>query len=123
MDQPNNTSVIKLKQFRRCNECSKYIDEIQQICRLCVRAKTIPLSGNEEVDWFIRYTLTNNDGRGKMEFAPYDNFRDVSFIAEGGFSKIYKATWIDGPITNWNEGKQKYNREGNRTVALKELNN
>ncbi|GBC24863.2 kinase-like domain-containing protein [Rhizophagus irregularis DAOM 181602=DAOM 197198] len=32
-----------------------------------------------------------------------------------------KATWIDGPIVDWNEKKQKYNRYGEMTVALKEL--
>ncbi|RGB22641.1 hypothetical protein C1646_775769 [Rhizophagus diaphanus] len=58
-----------------------------------------------------------------MEFVPFDNFKDVSFVAEGGFSKIYKAIWINGPITNWSEKKQKYNHRKNMTVALKELNN
>ncbi|RIA85114.1 kinase-like domain-containing protein, partial [Glomus cerebriforme] len=38
-----------------------------------------------------------------MEFVPYDQFKDIKFIAEGGFSKIYKATWIDGPIRGWNK--------------------
>ena len=33
-----------------------------------------------------------------MEFVLYDRFKDVKFIAEGGFSKIYKATWVDGRI-------------------------
>ncbi|EXX75396.1 Kcc4p [Rhizophagus irregularis DAOM 197198w] len=58
-----------------------------------------------------------------MEFVLYDRFKNVEFNAEGGFSKIYKATWIDGPIVDWNEKKQKYNRYGEVTVALKELNN
>src|SRR4051812_47123116 len=116
MDQPNksnNISLINQKQntpkpnvkFRRCNKCNKcrkHFDETQQICHLCFKAKTIPLSGNEVVDKFIRYTLTNKI-IGKMEFVPYDRFKDIEFIAEGGFSKIYKATWIDGPITNWSK--------------------
>ena len=41
-----------------------------------------------------------------MEFVPYDQFKNIEYIAEGGFSKIYKATWIGGP-----------------TVVLKKLNN
>ncbi|CAB4420352.1 unnamed protein product [Rhizophagus irregularis] len=32
---------------------------------------------------------------------------DIKFIAEGGFSQIYVATWIDGPIIDWNEENQK----------------
>jgi len=31
-----------------------------------------------------------------MEFVHYDQLEDIEFIAEGGFSKVYKATWIDG---------------------------
>ena len=60
---------------------------------------------------------------GKMEFVPYDRFKDIEFIAEGGFSKIYKATWIDGPIKGWNDQKQSYTRNKSRTVVLKKLNN
>ena len=54
-----------------------------------------------------------------MEFVPYDQFKDVEFIAEGGFSKIYKATWIDGPVKKYNRNI----RERNSTVVLKKLNN
>ena len=51
---------------------------------------------------------------GRMEFVFYDRFKDVEFIAEGGFSKIYKATWVDGPM---DFGSSNY------PVALKKLNN
>jgi serine/threonine protein kinase len=53
-----------------------------------------------------------------MEFVPYNRFKDVKYIAEGGFSRIYKSTWIDGP-TIWNNNRH----SGEMTVALKELNN
>ncbi len=47
-------------------------------------------------------------------------FKDIEFIAEGGFSRVYKATWIDGLIKkNWN----KVYREAIEQVALKKLNN
>ena len=58
-----------------------------------------------------------------MEHILYDRFKDVEFFAEGGFSKIYKATWIDGPIINWSEKNQRYYRRGEKIVVLKELNN
>jgi hypothetical protein len=58
-----------------------------------------------------------------MEFVSYDKFSDITFIAEGGFNKIYKATWVDGPISRCNNEKQKYCRSGKMTVALKELYN
>jgi len=50
-----------------------------------------------------------------MEFVPYSRFENVELIAEGGFSKIYKATWIDGPIEN-------LERKGSTLIALKKLN-
>ncbi|GES96416.1 kinase-like domain-containing protein [Rhizophagus clarus] len=65
-------------------------------------------------------------GLGTLEFVPYDLFKNIEFIAEGGFSKIYRATWVDGPIINWHDIK--YNdwnitRDRNYTVVLKKLNN
>jgi hypothetical protein len=113
--------------IKKCNECKrrrKILNKTGLICDPCYKAKSIILSGNKVIDDFIRYTLTNSEKRdGRMEFVPYDKFKNVEFIAEGGFSKIYKATWIDGPITDWNDDEQKFNRKGEMTVALKELNN
>jgi hypothetical protein len=35
-----------------------------------------------------------------MIFVPYEEFKNIEFIGEGGFSKIYKATWINCLISN-----------------------
>jgi hypothetical protein len=64
----------------------------------------------------------------KYGICPYDRFKNVEYFAEGGFSKIYKAIWIGGPITDvlitdWNHNNINYNRKGNMIVVLKELNN
>ena len=84
---------------------------------------TFKPSGNKIIDDFIRYTQTNLEKKnGKMEFVPYEQFKNVEFIAEGGFSKIYKATWIDGPIVEWNK-KNLSRDDPNKTVVLKKLNN
>ncbi|PKK62772.1 HCP-like protein [Rhizophagus irregularis] len=45
-------------------------------------------SGNEIIDEFIKFTQINFS---------YDRFKNIEFIKARGFSKIYKATWIDGP--------------------------
>ena len=73
---------------------------------------------NKVIDDFTKNTC--NIRHGKMEFVPYNNFKYIEFIAEGGFSKVYKATWIDGP---YNCDGPLYYRNGKMTVALKELNN
>ncbi len=59
-----------------------------------------------------------------LEWVPFDRFTDIKYIGEGGFSKVYSATWIDG--------KSKFSRQVDRSwekldskhmkVALKRLN-
>ncbi|PKY24156.1 hypothetical protein RhiirB3_438608 [Rhizophagus irregularis] len=116
---------VKRKIYEKCNECNKRrrpLDESHQICRICYNMKiTFKPSGNKIVDDFIRYTQINLVKKeGKLKFVPYDEFKDIEFIAEGGFSKIYKATWIDGLI-----GFYRKNTISNLsfTVVLKKLNN
>ncbi len=58
-----------------------------------------------------------------MEFVPYDQFKNVEFIAEGGSSKIFKAIWINGFIRYWDEEQLDFKRNGSTNVALKKLNN
>jgi len=86
-------------------------------------------SGNKVVDDFIKYTQIKGYANEVvddfiytlMEFVPYNQFKYIKFIAEGGFSKVYKATWIDGYIQSCN--KMYFKRSGPITVALKKLNN
>ena len=129
----NNTSLnqetqitpkLEYNKCKECNQTRRKFNEIHQICHVCYKARTFIQSGNEVVDDFIRFTQTNRATfYGDMEFVPYDRFNNLEFIAEGGFSKVYKATWIDGPITSWNEKRQRYDRSGSMVVALKKLNN
>ena len=97
-----------------------HLDESQQIC---YKANTIfKLCENKFINNFIKHTQRYH-GMGKMEWVSYDQFKNVQFVANGGFSTVYKATWTDGPIKCWNDKKQKYNRNANKLVALKKLNN
>jgi hypothetical protein len=115
----------------KCSECKKtrVIYENRQTCQICynIMTKLKPRSsGNKVIDDFMRYTRNNYiRGEGRMEFVPYDQFKNIEFIAEGGFSKIYKATWVDGPI-KWdgiNYDNWSIARDENYTVVLKKLNN
>src|SRR5437667_8417575 len=131
--QPTQTTVKTKRTNRKrilCYECNqkKLLYKNHQVCRNCYKAKTLyKPSGNKVIDDFIKCALINvNKLTGKMEFVPYDRFKNVEFIAEGGFSKIYKATWIDGPIKGWDNQKQCYNRNKSSkgsAVVLKKLNN
>ena len=122
--QPTQTIVKKNRRIR-CGECKKKrtpLDESHQICHVCYKTKAVfrqKPSGNKVIDDFIKHTQINYVKKaGKMEFVPHDQFKNIEFIAEGGFSKIYKATWIDGPI-NYDT----MYRIPNCTVVLKKLNN
>jgi len=77
------------------------------------------------VDDFIRCTQINGNPEVEMlEFVPYNQFKDIEFIAESGFSKVYKATWINGYcIRCWNKGRLNFKRSGSSTVILKKLDN
>ena len=108
-----------------CRRCRRMISlGSHKICRNCNRIVMIKLkqklSGNKIIDDFIKLTRINYVKTGVMlEFVPHEQFKNIEFIAEGGFSKIYKATWIDGPFMKYN----KFNRRENHTVVLKKLNN
>ena len=134
--QPTQTIVkpkLKGKVCKKCNECNKRrkpLDESHQICHICYNMKMIfkSSSGNKIIDDFIKYTQFNlTNGGVKFEIVPYDQFKDIEEIGEGGFSKIYKATWIDGPIVPfmWYSRPKMDDiiRQPNHTVVLKKLKN
>src|SRR3984957_14902128 len=80
-------TIVKSKyKKKKCNECNKRrktLDESHQICHVCYKMKAIfKPSGNRIIDDFIRYTQTNLERKkGKMEFVPYEQFKNVEFIA------------------------------------------
>src|SRR5215469_14062404 len=61
-------------------------------------------SGNVDIDKFIQETQQlSNSFHKVLEWIPYDRFYDVKYIAKGGFSKVYRANWMDGYITKWDK--------------------
>ncbi len=58
-----------------------------------------------------------------MEFISYNQFKDIEFIAEGGFSKVYKVIWIDSYIDDWDEKRLNFKQVSSIQVAFKKLNN
>ncbi|CAJ0825055.1 6871_t:CDS:2 [Entrophospora sp. SA101] len=76
-------------------------------------------SGNQKIDELIQETQINPINPGRiLEWIPYEKIKIVKKIGKGGFSTIYEAIWIDGPIV-WDGVK--LNRKSNCKIALKNL--
>src|ERR1044072_5775286 len=109
LSQPKQTIV---KKTVKCNQCKKRRRPSKgdhMICCTCYRSNDVfKPTGYEIIDDFIKHTQCNTRF-GKMESVPYDQFKDVNFIAEGGFSRVYKATWIDGP--KYNKWRWRYDKK------------
>src|SRR6266542_492698 len=114
--------------YNICNECHmrrRPLKENHQVCIICYQAKLLyKPSGSKIIDEFIKYTQINFiQQSSRMKFIPSDQFKDIKEIGKGGFSKIYKATWISGP-PYWNEEKEDFEyKDPDIMVALKQLNN
>ncbi|GBB84027.1 hypothetical protein RclHR1_10680001 [Rhizophagus clarus] len=81
-------------------------------------------SENKDIDELLQYSQLNAVYYTKLlEWIPYENFQCVTYIDEGGFSKIYSADWPDGHIEYWSIESQKWVRSSNKHVVLKSLNN
>jgi hypothetical protein len=106
-------------------------------CKECVPRCIIEgwTSGNNDIDNFIKDSICNPVKKkyhvferfcqpSFLEWVPFDRFEDMKQIGEGGFAKVYSATWIDGIAKyikrfdgNWIKEKPK-----SMKVALKRLN-
>jgi hypothetical protein len=78
-------------------------------------------SGNEKIDDFIQKIKLEFNNGIFFEWIPYFQFDEVKEIGKGGFSTVYSAIWKDGPL--YYNYLNKYERDSNKEVALKSLNN
>src|SRR5438045_1250337 len=80
-------------------------------------------SGNKNIDEFIQHAQLNAICfTNYLEWVPFENFQDVTYITKGGFGKIYSAEWPEGKLMFWDIENQKWIRK-NYKVALKSLDN
>ena len=80
-------------------------------------------SGNKDIDELIQHSQLNATYFGNcLEWIPFENFQNVSYIAKGGFGKIYSAKWPEGYILNWDINNQMWERNTVK-FALKSLDN
>ncbi|RHZ79123.1 hypothetical protein Glove_151g85 [Diversispora epigaea] len=82
-------------------------------------------SRNNVIDKFIQVTQLNASNYLEItEWIPYNRFKDIRVIANGGFGTTYVAKWIDGPISGWDAKNQRWLRHSQRRyVALKKFDN
>src|SRR5688572_12458480 len=68
-------------------------------------------SGNKYIDKLIQESQLKARNRYEaIEWIPYVRLMNVEYFAEGGFSMVYKAIWLDGYILDWNGITRKWNR-------------
>ena len=59
-------------------------------------------SGNKFIDKFIQESQLNATNYLRvLEWIPYNRLTNVKYLDKGGFSTVYKAIWLDGPIIYW----------------------
>ncbi|GBC24528.2 kinase-like domain-containing protein [Rhizophagus irregularis DAOM 181602=DAOM 197198] len=81
-------------------------------------------SGNHDVDEFIqKVQLKATKDTLIIEWIEYDNFKDVEYLAKGGFGATFKAVWKDGFIGCWRDDINRWGRAPMSEVALKCLYN
>ena len=112
-----------------CSNCNKQFAE-ELWCKECDPYGIIEgwTSGNPDIDKFIKDTIyeINAEKFGiPLEWVPFDKFTNIKQIGEGGFAKVYTATWIDG-VSCFQEqnddGSWKKRGPKPMEVALKRLN-
>ena len=73
------------------------------LCEGCKEKKIEKLTdkcGNEEISRLIYYQCKLNtyvyDQRCCIQWIPFDEFKNIEYLAKGGFGEVHKATWING---------------------------
>jgi len=107
-----------------CSYCNKPFTE-ELWCNECDTCITEGwTSGNQNIDKFIKDTMCNikNEKIPFLEWVPFDMFTNIKQIGQGGFAKVFSATWLDGKSYYGEYNKSSMLSTGPFEVALKRLN-
>ena len=118
---------LNLRDF--CLDCDKHYTNIESNwCKIC-NSKWFQqdflnwTSKNEFIDKYIQETQLNTQySSDVLEWIPYNEFENIESISEGTSNILYKATWLNGPIKKWSDNKNKWIRDNNKIVILKNFN-
>ncbi|UZO03530.1 uncharacterized protein OCT59_023937 [Rhizophagus irregularis] len=118
--------------YKNCSYCNNPFTE-ELWCKECDPFRIMEgwTSGNSDIDKFIKDTMCkpknysrDYDNYSFLEWVPFDRFTDIKEIGEGGFSKVYSATWINGKsyYDEKSDGSWKKLEPESMEIALKRLN-
>ncbi|CAG8792992.1 355_t:CDS:2, partial [Dentiscutata erythropus] len=113
--------IERNKRYGVCPSCKKFNTNIAW-CKSCDTSVLISqfenwTSGDKKIDKFIQNTQRDSfHYKNYLEYIPFDRFKDVKYLAKGGFSTVYQATWLDGFRTFYKSHK---NRLKPKSVVLK----
>jgi hypothetical protein len=125
----NKLNISDTRNFnhKNCSYCNKPFTE-ELWYKECDPRRIIEgwTSGNPDIDKFIKDTMYNAKYHDQdyLEWVTFDRFTDIMEIGEGGFAKVYLATWIDGKSEYYAIGEfgRKEEARPKKKVALKKLN-
>jgi hypothetical protein len=115
----------------KCENCDTiYLNKVYNWCKPCAINNlknnfTTWTSEDEKIDKFIQeMQMKINTWKDEIiEWIPYDQFNDIkNTVKIENFFIIYSAIWKDGPL-KYNFEEKKQEREPNKEVTLKCLNN
>ena len=111
-----------------CSVCEKpcYIHRMCRECDVKRLREQFPnwTSGSKEIDAIIQKSQeAANYYVDCWEWIEPSQFKDIKHLADGGFSSVYTATWIDGyRIIDDDDGYEIRTRIPNTVVVLKVAN-
>ncbi|PKY25701.1 hypothetical protein RhiirB3_440750 [Rhizophagus irregularis] len=81
------------------------------------------LSENKDIDVILKGNYCKSNKMSEfIEWIPYSSFIDISYINQGGFSKVYSALWLNNNIYEWDQIELEWKRlSGYKKVVLKVL--
>jgi len=108
-------SPFSYKPFGLCPDCNEPKTNFNY-CKQC-NAKRFQqdfhkwTSGNKFIDKFIQESQLNAQNPFYiLEWIPYNRLTNIKYLDKGGFSTVYKAIWLDGPIIYWDYEKRQWKR-------------
>jgi hypothetical protein len=88
------------------------------LCKGCYKVKKLTdKCGNRELAKFLyECRLNANYNNNHIRWIPFDKFKNIEYLAKGGFGEVYKTTWI-------NYCDRSYKKYGHREVVLERIHN